>query len=45
MWTYMPQIETRIVAILRDLTKGASAIEAAKIMWLTIHAVIRSGLY
>lgn len=45
MWTYMPQMETRIVAILRDRTKGARAMEAAKIMWLTIHAVIRSGLY
>jgi len=34
-----------MVAIFNDRTKGAKDMEAAKIKWLVIHAVIRSGLY
>lgn len=43
--TYIPQMETMIEAIFNDRTKGAKDMEAAKIKWLVIHAVIRSGLY
>ena len=34
-----------MVAIFNDRTKGAKNIAAAKIKWLIIHAVVRSGLY
>ncbi len=43
--TYIPQIETRMVAMRRDLTNGARHMEAAKMRWLYIHAVRRFGLY
>ena len=39
-----PQMETMMVAIFNDRTKGARDIAAAKIKWLIIHAVVRSGL-
>lgn len=42
---YIPQIETRTIAMWRDLTNGARDIAPAKIRWLTIHAVSNSGLY
>ena len=41
----MPQTDTMIVAMRRDLTKGAKHIAAAKIRWLHCHAVRRSGLW
>lgn len=34
-----------MVAVRRDLTNGVSDIAAAKIKWLYIQAVSRSGLY
>jgi len=43
--THIPQMETMMVAIFNDRTKGAKDMEAAKIKWLVIHAVMRSGLY
>lgn len=43
--TYIPQMETMMVAIFNDRTKGARDMAAAKIKWLVIHAVIKSGLY
>lgn len=41
----MPHIETMIVAIFNDRTKGARLMAPAKMIWLIIQAVIRSGLY
>lgn len=38
-------MDTRTVAIWRDLTNGVSPIANAKIRWLYIQAVTRSGLY
>lgn len=43
--TYIPQMDTRMVAMWRDRTNGASDMAPAKIKWLIIHAVKRSGLY
>lgn len=42
--TYSAQMETRTVAIDRDLTNGARHIEAAKTKRLYIYAVTRYGL-
>ena len=42
--TNIPHMETMMVAIFNDRTKGAKDIAAAKIRWLIIHAVVRSGL-
>lgn len=38
-------MDTRTVAMWRDLTNGVSPIANAKIRWLYIQAVTRSGLY
>lgn len=43
--TYMPHIETSVVANRSEVTNGARAIEPAKMRWEIIHAVMRSGLY
>ena len=45
MSTYIPHTETRMVAEWRDRTSGVRSIAQAKIRWLTIHAVSRSGRY
>ena len=42
--TYIPQTETRMVANRKDLTNGARDIAAAKMRWLIVQAVRRSGL-
>ncbi len=42
--TYIPQIETNIVANRRDLTNGAKDIDAAKMRCEINQAVARSGL-
>ena len=41
----IPQMETMMVAICRERTKGARHIAAAKMRWLHCQAVRRSGLY
>jgi len=43
--TYIPHTETRMVAMRRDLTNGARHMAEAKMRWLYIQAVRRSGLY
>ena len=40
----IPQIDTRTVAMCRERTKGARNMAPAKIRWLSIHDVRRSGL-
>lgn len=40
----IPQTDTSMVAMCNERTKGARNMAPAKMMWLSIHAVSRSGL-
>lgn len=43
--THIPQVATMMVAKRREVTNGASIIDAAKIRCENVHAVRRVGLY